>query len=278
MSPSPDLAALYNRPIILWVEDLVTSTYLGECWNDLDIAFRIAGGHEGIRTVVRSAQADGYNHVFGFVDRDFGYSNRPRWADPTASPIFVPDVHEVENYLLDVGHLEACDLNNGGRSAAEIDARLQTVASRMDWWMACRQVLADLRTETVRDFPSHAVVHSQAEAEQLICSSGWYANLPGFAATITAAGEIPRRLATAHATASAELGDGRWRMTFSGKALVRELHHWLYTPPAGTSPLAAERDRDLARSVARWQSTNNQVPAEVRELRDRLRLRVGLAP
>jgi hypothetical protein len=148
----------------------------------------------------------------------------------------------------------------------------------MDWWMACRQVLADLRTETVRDFPSHAVVHSQAEAEQLICNSGWYTNLPGFAAAINAAGEISRRLTVAHATASADLGNGRWRTTFSGKVLVRELHYWLYTPPAGTSPSAGERDRDLARSVARWQSTNNQVPVEVRELRDCLRRRVGLAP
>jgi hypothetical protein len=206
MSPSPDLTALYNRPIILWVEDIVTSTYLGECWNDSDIAFRIAGGHEGVRTVVRSAQSDGYHHVFGFVDRDFGYTNRPQWPNATASPIFVPEVHEVENHLLDASHLQACDLNNGGRSAADIASRLHAVASRIVWWMACRQVLADLRTETVKDFPSHAVVHTQAEAERLICASGWYTNLPAFAATITVVGEITRRLTTAHTTATTELG------------------------------------------------------------------------
>ena len=51
MTPSAHLTALYNSPIILWVEDMVTATYLGECWNDPDIGFRIAGGHEGIRAV-----------------------------------------------------------------------------------------------------------------------------------------------------------------------------------------------------------------------------------
>jgi hypothetical protein len=85
-------------------------------------------------------------------------------------------------------------------------------------------------------------------------------------------------LTDAHATATTDLGNGQWRTTFSGKALFRELHYWLYTPPAGASPSAAERDRDLARSVARWQHTNNLVPAEVRQLRECLRRRAGLNP
>ncbi len=276
MSPSPDLTALYGRPIILWVEDLVTSTYLDECWQDADIAFRVGGGHEGIRTVVRSAQSDGHRHIFGFVDRDLGHTNRPTWSNATASPIFVPEVHEVENYMLDASHLEACDLNNGGRSAANVATRLHTFAARMVWWMACRQVLADLRAQTVKDFPSHAVVHNQAEAELLVCSSGWYINLAGFATTITATGEITRRLTSAYATAAAELGNGQWRTTYSGKALVRELHYWLYTPPGGTTPSPAERDRDLARSVARWQRANGAIPAEVTDLRTALRTRVGI--
>ncbi len=179
MSPSPDLAALYNRPIILWVEDLVTSTYLGECWNDPDIGFRVAGGHEGVRHLVSSAQKEGFGHVFGFVDRDLGYSNRSRWPDPSASPVFVPEVHEVENYVLEPDHLAGCDLNNGGRSAAEVQTRLETQASRMVWWMACRRVLADLRSEARQGFPHHAHVSTLADAERLICGSDWFKNLPG---------------------------------------------------------------------------------------------------
>src|SRR5260370_25120673 len=112
MSPSPDLAALYNRPIILWVEDLVTSTYLGECWNDPDIAFRIAGGVDGVRAAAWSAREAGFNHVFGFIDRDFRASNRSGWNNPTSSPVFIPEVHEVENHLLEANHLASCDLNN----------------------------------------------------------------------------------------------------------------------------------------------------------------------
>jgi hypothetical protein len=277
MSLSPDLTALYNAPIILWVEDPVTSTYLGECWNDPDIAFRIAGGHEGIRAVVRSARNEGLGHVFGFVDRDFGYSNRGRWRDATASAVFVPDVHEAENYLLHADHLAGCDLNNGGRSPAEVEARLQACAAQMVWWMACRQVLARLRAQAVQDFPSHSRVQDQASAERLICDSAWYRNLSAFTATVTGAGEVARLLAAAHAGAAAELSGGEWRQTFAGKPLLRDLHAWLYNPPPGATT-AMERDRDLARSVARWQVANSAAPAEVNELRAALRHRVGLAP
>jgi hypothetical protein len=65
------MAALYNRPIILWVEDPVTRTYFAECWSDPDIGILIAGSNESIRAVVRGSQQDGHTHVFGFTDRDF---------------------------------------------------------------------------------------------------------------------------------------------------------------------------------------------------------------
>ncbi|MCI0459533.1 MAG: hypothetical protein L0Z62_21500 [Gemmataceae bacterium] len=278
MSPSPDLVALYNRPIILWVEDLVTSTYLGECWNDPDIGFRVAGGHEGIRILVASAQKEGFGHVFGFVDRDFRSSNRPSWPTPTASRVFVPEAHEVENYVLEPDHLACCDLNNGGRSAAEVRTRLETQASRMVWWTACRRVLSELRAEAVQDFPSHAQVSTLADAERLICDSDWFKNLSGFATGITAAGAVGHRLTAAHGQADAELNSGQWQQSYSGKPFLRDLHNWLYTPPAGAATAKAEVDRDLVRSVARWQVANSVVPAEVQELRAALRQRVGLPP
>jgi hypothetical protein len=276
MSPTPALTALYSAAIILWVEDQLTSTYLGECWNDPDIAFRIAGATQGVRAIVSSARQNGYLHVFGFVDRDFGYTNRPRWSDPAASPVFVPEVSEAENYLLDPDHLAGCDLNNGSRTAAEVRTRLLVRAGQMVWWMALRQVLTDLRGQLVQDFPSHSEVRSLADAEQLICNSPWYLNLAGFATTITTPGHVSGRLTAAHAMATTELGNGRWQQTFSGKTLLRDLQGWLYNPPPGAATAPAERDRDLARSVARWQVANFVVPVEVSELRAALRGRVGI--
>src|SRR5262249_43102482 len=158
-------------------------------------------------------------HVFGLVDRDFGYSNHPRWPDSTASPVFVPEVHEVENYLLEPDHLAGCDLNNGGRAAAEIRNRLHTTASQMGWGMACCQVLGDLRAALVQNFPAHAMVRSLAEAEQLIGQSAWFQNFPAFAGTLHSAGEVTRRLTAAHGIFDAALGSGQWQQQFSGKAL-----------------------------------------------------------
>ncbi len=77
-------AALYNAAvIILWVEDLVTSAYLGELWqHDSRFKFYIGGGHESLTALVEDARRSGHRGVFGLRDRDFGPSNRARWAAP----------------------------------------------------------------------------------------------------------------------------------------------------------------------------------------------------
>jgi hypothetical protein len=276
MSPSPDLVALYNRSIILWVEDLVTSTYLEECWRDPAIGFRIAGGVDGVRVAARSALEAGFRHVFGFVDRDFTTSNRTGWNNSASSPVLIPEVHEVENYLLESAHLAGCDLNNGRRIAADVEARLQACAGGMVWWMACRQVLSDLRAEFLMDFPPHSRVIDLASSERHICGSGWYQRLRDYNRTVIPASEITRRLNDAHVIATGEHASGQWRRSFSGKDLLHELHHWLYTPPPSGAIAATEVDRDLARSVARWQVANSAVPAEVVELRAAMRHRVGI--
>jgi hypothetical protein len=276
MPPPPHLIALYNRPIILWVEDPVTRTYLGECWNDPDIGFLVAGGTEGVRAAGRSAREDGFSHVFGTVDRDFAASNRPGWRNPDTSPVFILEVHEIENHLLAADHLAGCDLNNQGRSAADIDSRLQACAAGMVWWMACRRVLADLRAEFLMDFPGHSRVVDLATAQQHICGSDWYQRLRDYHRTVVPADQITRRLNDAHALAAAELASGQWRQSFPGKDLLHDLHNWLYLPPAGRGTTPAEVDLDLARSVARWQVANGAVPAEVAELHAALRHRAGL--
>jgi hypothetical protein len=188
--------------------------------------------------------------------------------------VFVPDIHEIENYLLEAAHLAGCALNNGHRTTAAIDARLQTCAASMVWWMACRQVLANLRADFVTDFPQHSHVATQAAAEALICGSPWYQNLRNVIRAAIPAYRIQARLAAAHPVMAAALGNGNWRTTYSGKEMLRNLHGWLYTPPPGSTP--ADCDRDLARAVGQWQRANGAVPAEVTELRVALRARVGI--
>jgi hypothetical protein len=83
-------------------------------------------------------------------------------------------------------------------------------------------------------------------------------------------------LATGHATAQTALNNGQYLVEFPGKELLRDLHTWLYNPPAGSGQTAAERDQDLARSIAKFQTANNQVPQEVVDMRLALRQRVGI--
>ncbi len=146
--------------------------------------------------MVAASREEGYTHVFGFVDRDFGYSNRDNWLSQEASPVFVPAVHEVENYLIEPAHLANCGYNTKGLGEAQIRKRLRDNAGRRVWWMACRDVLKDLRADIIRDFPTQGkVVADQATAEESILGSPWYANLPALAALIGQSDEIRRRLA-----------------------------------------------------------------------------------
>jgi hypothetical protein len=111
MNVASHLAAIYTAPLVLWVEDPLTRDYLDAIWTDPDIRFLIAGGNESIPTVVEGARSDGHAHVFGFIDRDFRTSNRARWANPASRvSVFIPEAHEVENYLLDVDALAGCAL------------------------------------------------------------------------------------------------------------------------------------------------------------------------
>src|SRR5262249_15709738 len=158
--------ALYGRPVILWVEDALTSDYFAACWqNDHHIDILIAGGSHGIRSVVNASRQDGHTHVFEFVDRDMVSDNMACWFNGAWNPVFVPAVHEVENYLLDAVPLAGWALNTAGRSDAAIEARLQARAGQLVWHMACRRVLAALDAEITRDFPKHAFVATLDEAE-----------------------------------------------------------------------------------------------------------------
>lgn len=279
MSLSPHMQALYKRPVILWVEDGITSDYLLGCWqNDPDISLFIAGGSGNIRSVVNASRLDGHTHVFGFTDRDMGNANVAGWFNAGGNPVFVPTVHEVENYLLQAVSLAGCASNTTGRTEAEIETRLQTRAGNLVWYMACRKVLAELRLEVLDNFPSPAFVATQHDAEQHILNSLWYANLAARAAAVTAPGAVTTRLTTAHAGMAAALASGDWRRDYPGKDLLHDLRDWLYVPPVATVLSGQQKDRDLAKAVAAYQVANGLVPQEVRDLRAALRHRVGLPP
>lgn len=73
------------RPVVLWVEDMLTKEYLQRIWQPEDQLFQIliAGGLENVSAVVHDLQGKGYGNVFGFADRDFRESNRARWGSPS---------------------------------------------------------------------------------------------------------------------------------------------------------------------------------------------------
>ena len=279
MSLAVSISAIY-RPdrIHLWVEDPVTREYLGSCWNDADVVFHIAGGNQGVEAILKDAQDQGFTSVFGFVDQDFGPTNRSEWLNPVKTfRRFVSGVHELENFLLDPDALAGCELNTGHRTPAEITQRCEQRAIELVWWMACRRVIKQLHAECCQGFLEHPKcpqVTDLMTAQNWIVSQNWFNQISTRADLISTPGEIGGRLTVAHAATDAELHDGRWRSTFSGKELFHHVRDYVYTHRPNASP--TDLDTDVARSVARWQVVNNRVPDEVKELRTALRARLGI--
>ncbi len=251
--------------------------YLGAAWEDPAIRFLISGGNSRIAPVVESARQEGHRHVFGLVDRDFRRSNRDRWGKMDSDlRVFVPTAHEVENYLLDPDALADCSLNTGKRTRAEIEGRLKTRYEELSCWTACRSVLAALRRKFFDGFPPHpgppAIPTLQA-AQRYIIESPWMQSLPTTVQDTLSAPAVRIRLEQAHQEALQQMFTNEWRWGISGKELLRDIRDWVYRGGGGTS---AERDSNLARSVAEWQVRNSTAPPEVSELHRALRTRVEL--
>ncbi len=145
--------SLYRAPINLWVEDELTRDYLDAIWNSSSVAFLIGGGNEGVQAIVNDAEKAGYPNVFAVIDRDFREADKASWTNPNkTSRRFVLPAHEIENYLLDADALAASRFNNMGKTAVEINEMMATAASRLCWWAACRDVVAELRRRFRQDF------------------------------------------------------------------------------------------------------------------------------
>lgn len=270
MSEPTHLAAFYNAAeIILWVEDRLTATYLSALWGAPSwLQCYISGGHETLKALVEAARGSGRRGVYSLRDRDFGPTNRTRWHDPDTL-IFALDTFEVECFLLDPQALAACVVNTGRRSEAAIRDRLTSRAGELLWWMACRKVIADLRTDGYVDFPPHpkrSVVVSRETAEHVLLANEWIKRtVPGLEAR-TKAERLCQDLLAAHEDYAQHLAAGTWVSVFSGKELLGEIVSWVYT----RSPGGETGFEDLAKAVALAQRAAGRVPPELQELRDAL--------
>ncbi len=184
-------ASLYRGKINLWVEDETTRSYLATLWTDPDLLFLIGGGNDGVKAIVKDAEQAGFLNVFGVIDRDLRTSNRDGWADTKRNiRTFVLPAHEIENYLLDSLALAACPYNNRRRSPEQIESFLRSHAERLCWWVACCDVVAELKQRFRDGFienPRYPHVGVEEAAINHILNDVWFQKLGQ---------ELPDRLPT----------------------------------------------------------------------------------
>lgn len=269
------LSALYkNELVYLWVEDEETRTYLETVWQDPQIGFFVAGGSENIAAIVHAAHKDNLPHVFGFKDRDFGTSNRAKWGSPSVT-VFTSEAFEVENLLLDASAMADCELNTTTKKAIDLDHEMQGLASKLDWWMACRQAIVGLRDAVAAQFiehPSLASVRSRGDALSAITTSPWWTQVLPSIPTATALTQLQTSLTQNHAAYVAMIANGEWRTHFSGKEIFREMRSRVWTKKSRPNP---EGLLDFVKAVAHKQRDYQSVPEEITQLRRELRARVG---
>jgi len=276
VSATSDLPTLYKtKKVYVWVEDEETRTYLGEVWQDPEIGLLVAGGHTNLHAVVTSSRKDGFAHVFGFRDRDFGRSNRATWQTQETQ-VMTSEVFEIENLLLDSEAMAVCDVNTSSKTAVQITAELTQLAGGLPWWMSCRHAITEIRTAVTDQFTGHpkrGAVKTQAEAETAIFASHWWTTVLPTLGASTAQPLVQASLQQHHAAYSAMLGDGQWRTHFSGKEVLRDVVTRIWTKKHSTRLLL-----DFIQAVGRAQRSSSRIPAEVTELRAALRAPVGLPP
>lgn len=276
MTISVSPPSLYSKQINLWVEDVLVREYLSECWqSDPTVGFLVAGGNGTIRGAVHDAELQNLPNVFGFSDRDFASSNADDWGR-YSSRVYIPKVHEIENYLLDPPALCNCNANSGTRTEKEIVDRLKQRATKLCWWMACRKVISDIRLKVTDSFIHHPKCNAVTDlvtAKGVIIDSSWYSGIRAKVDSVLQIADIILALTTEEQRLRATLDSNDWRTEFSGKELFHHVRDWLYIKPPKNS---TQPDVDVAKMVAKWQVENGAVPGEVSSLRESLMRRVGI--
>jgi hypothetical protein len=262
MPVDAELPKLYRAPFNIWVEDALTSEYLQEVWHDPRLLFLIAGSSDSIDSAVSSARASGLGNVFGIKDRDFEAENSARWNNRDLH-VFIHPLHEAENLLLDEEALAACDVNNRGRTAAEIRERMQSRAASLLLWMTACQVIKRVRRTCLDDFldrPRPAQLADLSAVFRWIVDAPWHRGFAERARQILDLAILEQWIAEAHAAFVADIASGAWKESFSGKEILRDIRGFIYEPPPSQRAPPSEYDLDLAKSVGRWQAENRRVP------------------
>lgn len=260
---STDIDALYkSAKAVLWVEDPDTRAWLEAVWLGLAPTIRVlvAGGREHVSTICGQAVDAGWTHIFGLVDRDFGTSNRHRWAllQPNER-VYRLDAHEFENLLLNSNALAGCRFNTGKRTISDIDARLNSSAKTRAFWVACIRFLADTsRAAKVGFPPDPKTITSLADAEAYVNNSDWFARTAHSCPALATPAAITSALQAAYADATTALANGSWRESFPGKEVFHEISAHVHPNKSRI---------DLIKAVGEWQVANNAVPPQITELR-----------
>jgi hypothetical protein len=275
-------ASLYQAKINLWVEDGPTRAYLDAVWNSPDVGYLIGGGNEGVQAIVNDAEKAGYPNVFAVIDRDFRPTNQPSWFAPNkTSRKFILPVHEIENYFLDARALAASRFNNLSKTESEIEAMLETTATGLCWWAACRKVIAEIRGRFQEGFLAHPSldVKSENQARDHICRSPWFQGLTQKVSQTTEA-DVHQLLSAAHSQVTQSLCDGSWKIVFAGKEILHDVSSRICDRHAfvNYNPTPSQFDEDLAKEIGAWQRLNQAVPPDLIKLLSALQQRIALVP
>jgi hypothetical protein len=255
-----DVPQLYRGTINVWVEDPVSAAWFNAVWSDRDIRILTAGGHTAVEALTRHAE-----------------SNISDWSTPKKTfQRFVLPVHEVENLLLDSEAMANCTVNNTGKSAEDIEDRMNALAVRQVPLMSCRATLTELRHRVLDDFPSHPGLGNVPDldaAEEAIVKSPWFKAIATKTSQAATSAYVQKRLQHFEQQYQADLTVDRWKQTFSGKELFRDATSFFYQASKNSGQ---SRDVDAAKAIAAWQVANARVPIAATDLRIALRQRVGI--
>ena len=231
---------------------------------------------------MKDAEEAGFANVFGLTDRDFHPTNKPGWNDPNRTfRTFVLPVHEIENYLLDSRSLRSSLFNNRGLSETDIQTIIEEAASRLCWWAACREVVAELKRRFREPFviDPPCTLNSQSAAKDHICNSPWFQKLDTESAR-TKESDIDQLLNDRYQEAQNRLKDGTWRIEFAGKEIFRETGSRIFdrTMNRGYNPTPADFDIDLAKDIAVSQVASGSRPTDLVDLLAALKSRIARMP
>lgn len=264
---------LYRSAPVVWVEDDLTREVLTILWGPCRLHVAVAGSKAGVGAMVRGAPPSLEGRVFGVVDLDFSKPNRDAWGTSRELRF---DVHECENLLLDADCLAAvAQANRAAVSATDIDAFLHACAAAMAPWMVCRAALRVIG-EALKfpPDPTPAEVPDVAAAVRFVRSAPTWREAAGLWARWSGADARESEFASWEKLYREALVGDDWRALFSGKELFRavrgETRFCLDATPKRNKPSPAERDLDLARTLARTMVTRGRIPASVTAMRDAL--------